>query len=254
MANIDAFKNCCLFREFLDAYTLLIITYHNETKKFYQKIITSEEWLSVTTNFTLSELEMIFKVCIQEHKGYTLDVSTINNETIMLSFTCREMIKTYKWSIVLYEKNMEELKQIEQIFTMVKDMPFIKNMVEILEQQNMDKSDNISSNKFDENNNIQIRSTNMGIDITKILEMLEGKIKELFSRQKKELCLVPFIAQLEKEPPKKLSTILKKQVNDLESVDECDDNDEVLLSSEEKIYKKLCCQRKQNNFLPRIII
>ena len=98
MANIDTFKNYCIYREFLDDDTLLIMVYNGLNQKFYQRTLIMDEWNKINSNFTLKELELIFKVCIDKKDHYNLIITDSEN-VLILNFVCIELIKTYKWVV-----------------------------------------------------------------------------------------------------------------------------------------------------------
>ena len=222
MAQINNFENYCIYREFLDPETFLIIVYDNTVKKFYQKILTADQWHNTTSNFSLEELEEIFKVCINMRKGYTLKIfheesGNRDKNLLYLSFCCKELIKTYKWQFLLCEKNYEEYEKLNNLFHNI-DGQFYENSFikpNIISQKEFTDTDIMSDN---EKINEKI-SENILINYD-LYNITKEKIINLFICQKKEISMISCIAKLNnpqnitKNAKKKLRTPCSKKNKD----------------------------------------
>ncbi|XWV26573.1 putative orfan [Tupanvirus soda lake] len=196
----NTYKNYCLYREFIDSQTLLIIVYCEKNNKFYQKTLIDKEWETISSNFTIGELEEIFKVCVNNDNdpGYILDIVE-NNKQLLLQFTCKERIKTYSWNIQLTEKTASDIEKIESIFNVLKS--FLCDN---------EKTNTNSNSECDFVLTDLVNGKYQKDDIINFLANLEKTIKELFFSQKKELLLVPYIAKLnESEINKTVSEKIK---------------------------------------------
>ncbi|XWV25311.1 putative ORFan [Tupanvirus deep ocean] len=206
---ISTYKNYCLYREFIDSQTLLIMAYCESNNKFYQKSLTNKEWSSISSNFTIVELEEIFKVCINNEPGYVLNIIE-NDKSLILQFTCNERIKTYSWNIELSEKTTCDIEKIENIFNDIKSF-LCSDAQQNVGNENIG-SDSIISNLVDKKYQKD--------EILKFLTNLEQTIKELFHVQKKELLLVPYIAKLNTvKKNKTFSEILQKHTKQKEKIE-----------------------------------
>ena len=182
MAHIDIFNNCCLYREFLNLDTLLIMIY-NETGNFYDITLDSKIWSTICCSFTLDELELIFQACIDKKPGYVLDIIENGND-LVLQFKCQELIKKYEWRIMLIEKSVSNLQKISTLFNDARrslDYCLVENQAT---NTNINKIQNLPPGIYNE------------MEILNLLSKLESNIKQLFLSRKKELSLIPYIAKI----------------------------------------------------------
>lgn len=188
MTYIDVYQNCCYYREFIETSEsnistphdkLYLMVYNDKNKKFYQKTLTASEWMLQTTNFTLSDLESIFKVCFTDHTNYILKVE-IKNEDMHISITCREVIKTYYLNIILQDKCTTEIETINSLFSNFRNYIKTEAVVGMPEIEavpdTIDNSDNMTISLF----------------------YLEKKIKKIFKNREKEMLMMPYIVKLNK--------------------------------------------------------
>ena len=117
MATIGIYNDLCIYREFLDLDTYLIIVLHSDTKILYQRKLTRAEWESINPYFTLAELESVFAACISKADGYNITVNHNDENTLFLVFQCDELIKNYHWEIECIEKNAYMNMEINSLFT-----------------------------------------------------------------------------------------------------------------------------------------
>lgn len=185
MAFIDNYDQYCIYREFLNAESLQIILFDTISKKYYQKILTMAEWQQINNNFSLKELELIIKVCIDRKNLYNLIINK-TGDNIILNFVCMELIKTYTWDIILYEKTTADAKYLQSITD-----HYINNI--------KDKTQEIS--KIVESNNkfsceeIKNYIKNYEQSIVWLTTELAENIKFRNSTVNKELALASYIAQ-----------------------------------------------------------
>lgn len=239
---IDVFEKSCIYREFINdsprnshndqvelqasipCSTLLIIAYFYDTNKFYQTKISSTEWESYSKNFTLQELEMIFKVCFNKISGYNLSIDA-DDSHLNLVFKCREIIKTYEWTITLKERiNLEK----ELVQDHIKELQLL---LENKQEQLLGK---------------------------KIKTLGESADDILFFRNK-ELSMIPYISKipqhrekLDNNNPyqKAVECALDNEYDDCEDTVGCEDTNDILSDNDEYnlISKNRCLM---NSYLPR---
>lgn len=101
--SINNYKDICIYRNFIDADTYLIIIYYYKTKMFYRVSLTSKEFAKITTQYKLEQLGKIFEVCFEENSGYTIDIDR-DDSTLILFFKCIERINVYEWEILCIEQ------------------------------------------------------------------------------------------------------------------------------------------------------
>lgn len=186
--QINTFGETYIYREFsTDKKSLFIMAYNKLTSKFYQKVLTNLEWPHIVNNFSLEELEAIFRVCYEKQPGYDLQINLTEN-SLSLDFTCKEKIKTYQWTIELLEKNLADMEEISDIFESVK--PIVSNIL-------MNNSQKISdTDSFESSFTPDAIATNTMVNqLIEIMNGIEAQVKELFVRQKKELALVSHITK-----------------------------------------------------------
>ena len=193
MTHIDTFEDYCIYREFIDDDTLHIIVYSARNKKFYELTLTNEYWHQINSNFSLKELELIFKVCIDKKSHYTLTVSTKDNN-LVLSFVCIELIKAYKWQLELGEKSLLAALQINQMFHQFRY---------ILDTEYTNICNNfttyLSNIQNNEDNNYNTEVTKESYEImANSVQHLENNIANLLLGQNKEVLMLPYIANLNK--------------------------------------------------------
>ena len=207
---IDVFEKSCIYREFINdltlsrseqvelkdslpCSTLLIIVYFSDTNKFYQTKLTSTEWESYSKNFTLQELEMIFKVCFNKISGYNLSIDA-NDSHINLVFKCREIIKTYEWTITLRERINLEKELMQNYIAELQQTLQNEQKIQLLEK------------KFNE---------------------LEEGAYDIFFFRNKELSMIPYISQIS-QPRKKLdNNVLYQKVVERALDEKSDDANDV---------------------------
>lgn len=198
MSNINTFGETYIYREFLSVDNLLIIAYSKPTTKFYQKILSTTEWSQIVNNFTLAELEDIFKVCHNKQVGYDLSIEQTDH-ALSLTFNCRERIKTYTWTIDLMEKNLSDMEEISEIFdcARVKIAGSFINGTNLLPlDSTLDVVGSTTDTTFNDVTSSITNSTPNNMEIfSKLMGVLENQIKNLFIRQKKELQLISYIAK-----------------------------------------------------------
>jgi hypothetical protein len=207
MPSINTYSNCCLYREFLNTDSLFIMIYCKSDGKFYQKYLETKEWSTICTNFTLQELELIFQACINQKPGYLLEIIKNKND-LSLKFTCKELIKTYSWKIILMEKTVSDTQKIEHIFNQLRK--YLVYQPEEIHASNLPEQSNdpisIKIHKL-------FSEVYDGKEIINFLDNMESNIKNLFISQKKELLLIPHIAMIHNPPPKN-NSIPCNQVED----------------------------------------
>lgn len=241
MAQINTFNDIYIYREFINENTLLIMAYHKKSSKFFQKVLTNNEWSSVVNNFTLVELDSIFKVCHEKQPGYDLQIVQSDNAMI-LKFVCKEKIKTYEWSVILVEKYLSDMEEISNIFLSVKnDLNTMIQKYLSLKYVSVDNNQTGSviqtepviqtelviqtepviqtelldclSIENDSATNSNIEPTNSDDEIVtfanSIITHLENQVKELFIKQKKELHLISYIAENSKSVDTKMTVDVK---------------------------------------------
>jgi len=212
MANIDIYDDSyCIYRELFmnndadlynttmassqddnssDVSNLLIIVYCHQTKCFYQKTFTKQEVASLIPVFSLTEVEAIFKTCINRVSGYVLNVNQCkvdNVSTLELKFECKEIIKTYQWKFVLPEKTASDANQIDCIFD--KCMKSIANSFD---------DDHVYDNEMRENiQGYQIFIDQIRSAIYNHMSLLQKDIKDICFNSKKEIAILPYINKLE---------------------------------------------------------
>ena len=188
MARINTYKETYIYREFLTEKSLFVMAYNKNTAKFYQKILTNIEWSTVINNFTLVELETIFQVCYENQPGYDLQINQTEN-SLVLHFKCKEKIKTYQWSIELLEKNLSDMEEISNAFSNIN----INLNKTITDMKPKVDDENIFVDDGSELHAVPYQNETMAI-INSYIDKLENHIKELFTRQRKELHLISYIA------------------------------------------------------------
>jgi hypothetical protein len=187
MSYVDNFNEYCIYREFLDDKTLLIIAYNNNTKKFYQKIMSDDDWQKINSNFDLKELELIMKVCIDKKNLYTLVINTIDAESISFNFVCMELIKTYRWQFTLLEKNISDMKYVQKLFEKSKN-EINEKYQEVLKY--LDENYDVPVNK------LKKEITDSHQTINWLIEELFHNIEFHYTSIKKEMAMVPHMTQI----------------------------------------------------------
>ncbi len=243
MSFINNFEDYCILRELIDENNLLIIVYCNKNNKFYQKNLSRNEWNNTTTNFTIEELEMIFKACIDKNRGYTLKIIE-NDVDLLLQFNCKELIKTYSWCIKLVEKCNANVLKINEIFENLKTR-FCGGII----QDNTDIIDDVS-NKASFVQSIQ--NIYQKKEICEFLNNLESSIKQLFICQNKELQMVPLIAKIHDKKSDflkyiKISNIQEKSVFTKYVTDKS--NNEDISNNSDDYYDSDLSDTRSHNFL-----
>jgi hypothetical protein len=236
MSTVDTFGDYCILREFDDENNLLIMVYCSRNNKFYQKKISPKKWANITSNFTIEELEMVFKVCIERKKGYTLKIVE-NNIELLLQFNCRETIKTYNWCIKLREKNTDNKQKVHKIFLNLKSNLYKEGR----------ETDSNEFNPITTNNVSVIDSTQN--DVLEFLNNLESMITQIFVQHDKKLQMFPFIAKMHEKKRNNyfFDKYVKKNNNESNSFDaELVSSDDNVISS--KNNNKLYCYRNGKNY------
>lgn len=140
-------------------------------------MLTKEVWDEIVPNFTLVELEEIFKVCITKVSGYQLNIKMVDDNTMLLCFECTERIKHYKWNISLTEKTSQDLSRISAHFGEVK-----KHLDTELTKHPEYSAETIGA----------LQSFYSLFDIS--LSQLETDVRDTFCDLKKEMTILPYIA------------------------------------------------------------
>lgn len=112
MPIVDIVDNFCLYRDLdVENASLMVVVYSSTLKSFYQSTISNDEWIAMAPNFTLSDLDTIFRVCIDKQKDYSITINEYESRCELI-FNCVEAIKTYNWTFTLEEKSTEDFLKI----------------------------------------------------------------------------------------------------------------------------------------------
>lgn len=182
----------CISTEINDNECFFIMVYSDLSKRFYQKTYDSTEWKSVTKDFTPKENLAVIDECINKTPGYVMVVDESDNG-LTLYFSCREVIREYKYCLQLNNKSDDDITNFKKYFDAVTD-----NIIDMYMTSIHKFLKNLTANCQTEPDQIQTSLQQVDNDKDRIKEALteiSADVHDFLTSKNKESVFLPFIAK-----------------------------------------------------------